>query len=202
MSLRLIGAGWGRTGTSSMRSALETLGYACHHMSEVFHHQEQAALFTEAATDPTFDWERIYANYTATVDWPGCAFWRELTDAYPDAKVLLTVRDPERWFDSYAATVYKPIAHGWDKDPSGSWNEMAQRVIVARSFGGEPHNRDHAIAAFQRHNADVQAAIPGERLLVYRVNEGWDPLCAFLGVPIPREPFPHLNCRDSWNTSR
>lgn len=184
-----------------MTTALQILGYTCHHMSEVFAHQEeQAALFVEAASDPTFEWERIYAGYTATLDWPGCAFWRELAEAYPEAKLLLTVRDPEEWFESYVATVYEPIALGWSGDPTGSWNEMAQRVIVARSFGGEPHDREHVIAAFRRHNAEVRAAIPAERLLVHRIDEGWRPLCNFLGVPIPSEPFPHLNSRASWHT--
>ena len=184
-----------------MRTALRHLGYATHHMSEVFEHQEHAALFSEAASDPAFDWERIYADYTATLDWPGCSFWRELTRAYPEAKVLLTVRDPESWFESYSATVYRPIAFGLEADPTGTWNEMAQRVIVARSFGGEPHDRDHVIAAFQRHNAEVEAAIPADRLLVHRVDEGWGPLCSFLSVPIPREPFPHVNTRASWDSS-
>ncbi|MGH3489273.1 MAG: sulfotransferase family protein [Actinopolymorphaceae bacterium] len=198
MSLRLIGAGWGRTGTVSVRSALAILGYTPHHMSEVFAHPEQAQLFVEAADDPDFEWRRIYADYTATLDWPGCAFWRELADAYPDAKVLLSVRDAAEWFDSYSGTIYRPVAHGWADDPTGAWNVMARRVIVERSFGGEPHDRGHLIDTFRRHNEAVRATIAPERLLVHRVDQGWGPLCEFLGQPVPDEPFPHLNTRGTW----
>lgn len=198
MSLKIIGAGWGRTGTVSLRTALTILGHTPHHMSEVFAHPEQAELFVEAADDPTFDWQRIYADYTATLDWPGCAFWRELADAYPEAKVLLSVRDPAQWFDSYRSTIYRPVALGWSDDHTGAWNTMARRVIVERSFDGEAHDRQHLTEAFRRHNETVQATIAPERLLVHRVDQGWGPLCEFLGLPVPDEPFPHLNTRATW----
>jgi hypothetical protein len=200
MTLRVIGAGWGRTGTASMQIALERLGFPCHHMREVFSHPEHSGLFLEAATTTgPFDWERIYADYAATVDWPGCAFWRELAEAYPEAKVVLNVRDPQSWFDSYAATIYRPLTQDAPgNEDAEAWHAMTDEVVLRRSFDGDPHDRTHVTTAFQRHNEAVQAAIPAERLLVYSVAEGWEPLCAFLDRPVPDEPFPHVNDRASW----
>ncbi|MFD2082358.1 hypothetical protein SAMN05421678_109117 [Actinopolymorpha cephalotaxi] len=199
MTLQVIGAGWARTGTTSMKQALETLGLPCHHMHEVFDHPEQADLFREAVkAGPDFEWERIYAGYSATVDWPGSVFWRELVAAYPEAKVLLTLRDPERWFTSYHATVYRPIALGLDDPSAEKWNAMAQEVVVQRLLAGEPHDRERLIAAFERHNEEVRTTVPADRLLVHHVGDGWEPLCAFLDLPVPAEPYPHLNDSGSW----
>ncbi|QSB16701.1 sulfotransferase [Natronosporangium hydrolyticum] len=195
MPLQIIGAGWGRTGTASMRAALEQLGYSCHHMLEVIAEPAQAALFTEALDDPDFDWERIYHRYTATMDWPGSVFWRELAAAYPQAKVLLTVRDPEKWYDSFRSTIYQGWLDGVRDHLGEGWLAMRRRVLVERCFDGRPEDREHAIAAYLRHNQQVQAEVPAERLLVYKPGEGWPRLCEFLGVPEPAEPFPHVNDR-------
>jgi hypothetical protein len=196
VALQVIGAGWGRTGTLSLKLALERLGFPCHHMFEVITHPEHVPVFTAAARGETVDWNEVYADYAATVDWPGCAFWRELCAEYPDAKVVLSVRDPQRWFESYRATIYEPVAHG--RPELGEWNEMVRSAIVERSLHGEPHDRDAVIGAFERHNAEVRASVPPERLLVFEVAEGWEPLCAFLDRPVPDEPFPHVNDRASW----
>lgn len=196
MPLEVVGAGWGRTGTLSLKFALEKLGYPTHHMFEVFQHPEHSAVFTAAARGEPVDWETVFADYRAMVDWPGCAFWRELTDAYPDAKVLLSVRDPEKWFESYHATIYRGVNGGIaDAD---DWNEMVQAVIVERDMEGNPHDRDHLVDAFRRHVSEVEATVPAERLLVFDVREGWDPLCAFLGVDVPDDAFPHANDRSEW----
>jgi hypothetical protein len=193
MSLQVIGAGWGRTGTYSLYTALEQLGFRTHHMHEVFLHPEQSELFLAAARGSA-DWDAIYEGYAATVDWPGAAFWRELAGAYPDAKVLLSVRDPQDWYESYCATVQRRIIDGG----FGTWDEMVRAVVIERDFDGEPEDRDHLVRAFERHTADVIATIPPERLLVYRVTDGWEPLCAFLGVDVPDESFPHTNDRESF----
>jgi hypothetical protein len=190
MALRLIGAGWGRTGTASLHAALDTLGLHSHHMVEVFQHPEQAEAFARAAQGDA-DWDAIYAGYDATVDWPGAAFWRELADHYPDAKVLLSVRDPAKWYESFRETIYMPLTAPDD----GDWAGMVRAVILERDLEGNPHDRDHVIDAFERHNAEVIATIPADRLLVYEVSEGWAPVCAFLDVPVPDDPFPHTNDR-------
>src|SRR5207244_902016 len=121
----------------------------------------------EASSDPSFNWERIYREYEATVDWPGCTFWRELAAFYPDAPVLLSVRDPADWYDSYRATIHGPVTGGFPPDGSGSWNAMVQEVIVKRSFAGEPHDRDHLLRRFDQHVDEVARAIPASRLCIY-----------------------------------
>jgi hypothetical protein len=173
--------------------ALNQLGLRTHHMHEVFQHPEHNELFLAAARG-TADWDAIYGEYDATVDWPGAAFWRELSAAYPDAKVLLTIRDPQDWYESYAATIRAVIVSG----ELGTWSDMVREVIVERDFDGEADDRDHLVAAFQRHNEEVIATIDPERLLVYEVGSGWEPLCAFLDLPVPGTPFPHSNDRASW----
>jgi Sulfotransferase domain len=192
MALRVIGAGWGRTGTMSVKRALEWLGLPCHHMHEVFLHPEHVALF-EAAARGEPDWETIYADYAVTLDWPGCSFWRELTAYYPDAKVLLTVRDPKDWCDSFFATVRGPIAT-FDDD----WGDMARSIVVERDLDGDIDDPAHVQACFERHNDEVRASIPPDRLLVYEVTEGWEPLCAFLDLPVPDVSFPKTNDRESF----
>lgn len=134
MPLEVIGAGWGRTGTLSLKFALEKLGYPTHHMFEVFQHPEHSAVFTAAARGEPVDWETVFGDYRAMVDWPGCAFWRDLMRVYPDAKVLLSVRDPEKWFESYRATIYQGVKGGIPG--ADDWNEMVRAVIVERSMEG------------------------------------------------------------------
>jgi hypothetical protein len=193
MTLQVIGAGWGRTGTKSLMDALATLGLRSHHMHEVIVHPEHSELFLAAARGRP-DWPAIYGEYDATVDWPGASFWRELIDVYPDAKVLLSVRDGADWYESYMATIHDPIVSDGD-DP---WHTMVREVIVERDFGGNADDRDHLIEAFEQHNDDVRRTVPADRLLVFRATDGWEPLCSFLGKPVPDEPFPHVNDRASW----
>ncbi len=197
MPLEVIGAGWGRTGTSSTKQALELLGYTCHHMSEVDDDPSQQSLFLQAAVDSSFDWNRIYARYTATVDWPGCAFWRELRAAYPEARVLLNVRDFDDWYGSWHATIRNAVT-GQRADHPASWLAMADAVIVGRSLRGTLHGREHVRAAFHEHVRAVTTEVPRDLLLVYDVTQGWEPLCRFLGKTLPDVAFPHVNVRDEW----
>jgi len=190
-TLRVIGAGLGRTGTTSLREALVRLGFSpCDHMDENFEHQERFALWAEAlrrkhAGGP-IDRRPLLDGFRAIVDWPGAYFWRELTAAHPGAKVVLTVRDPGRWYDSIQATIFTLSD---DQFP-----EVGRDIIFNRTFDGRLADRRHCEAVFAGHNRAVREAIAPDRLLVFDVKEGWDPLCAFLGVPVPeREPFPHAN---------
>ena len=178
-----------------MRQALVRLGFApCDHMRENFEHPERFALWAEAlrrkhAGEPV-DWRPLLAGYRAVVDWPGAHFWRELTAAHPAAKVVLTVRDPERWYDSIRATIFPFLEMlGEEGGP-----ELPRDVIRTRTFDGRFADRAHCVAVFADHNRAVREAIAPDRLLVFDVREGWGPLCAFLGVPVPaQEPFPHAN---------
>ena len=190
-AIKVIGTGFGRTGTSSMRTALGRLGLGpCDHMVENFAHQERFALWDEAvrckdAGEP-IDWRPLLTGFQAIVDWPGAYFWRELTAAHPEAKVILTVRDPERWYDSISATIFTLRDDQWPTGP--------RDIIYTRTFGDRLTDRAHCQAVFTQHIQAVRAAISPDRLLVFDVKEGWEPLCAFLGVPVPGdEPFPHVN---------
>jgi hypothetical protein len=202
MTLKVIGAGLGRTGTLTLKTALEQLGFGpCHHMVEVFAHMEQADFWRRAAEGEPVDWEEIYSAYLATVDWPGCHFWRQLADRYPDAKVLLTLRDPERWWESMNETILQAMKNLPAVPGNGQRAAMrfAELIINEQTFAGD-FSRENVIAAFERHNAAVRAAFSPERLLVYEVSQGWAPLCDFLDVPVPDAPFPRTNSREEFWT--
>jgi hypothetical protein len=198
MALSLIGAGFGRTGTLSLKVALERLGLGrCYHMTEVFAFPEHARLWHAAALGERIEWDALLGGYGATVDWPGCFFWRALADLHPAAKVLLSVREPRSWHRSVMDTIYKPLAN----PPLGApaeWIAMAREIVLERTFQGRLDDAEHAIAVYERHNRDVQRAIPPERLLVYEASEGWAPLCRFLGLPVPAEPFPRVNTTEEF----
>ena len=192
MALKVIGAGYPRTGTSSLKLALEQLGFGpCHHMREVIMNMASARLWIEAG-DGHPDWEAIFEGYQSCTDAPGCSFWRELAEVYPDAKVLLSVRDPDQWFESTQMTVFSDQMLGRQMG-LGMADFFAK--IVTREFGERIHDRDFMLAQFERRKQEVIAAIPAPRLLVYDAREGWEPLCAWLGVAVPDTPFPHANTR-------
>ena len=196
MTLKVIGAGFGRTGTLSLKFALEKLGFnPCHHMMEVFGKPDHIALWQEAAEGKPANWEAIFDGYEAAVDWPVCAFWEELMDVSPDAKFILSKRDAEKWFASASNTIFKSMAGFDSEDPHG---KMIQTLIVDNTFGGDVANAEHAKAIFDAHNAEVQEKMPADRLLVFEAVDGWQPLCEFLGVPVPDEPYPQTNSTDDF----
>jgi hypothetical protein len=196
MALDIIGAGFGRTGTSSLKTALEHLGYGpTHHMFEVRDNPAQLPHWQRLARGGTPDWDTIFTGYRSQTDWPGARYWRELAAHYPDAKVILTVRDPDEWYDSVSATILKLTAARDQIDNAhirGLVN-MAHAIVDVGEFNGRFTDRGYAISVFKRHNAEVQAAFPASRLLTFDVSEGWEPLCAFLGCGVPPISFPRLN---------
>jgi len=201
MTLAVIGAGFGRTGTLSFKIALEMLGFApCYHMVEVLQHEGHAQLWHQAADAPVPDW-RMLNGYQAAVDWPVCYFWRELAASFPQAKVVLTLRDPQRWYQSVYETIYqlmrRPILEQMPPIVRAQ-HIMATDLVLQRTFGGRFEDRGHAIAVYERHNEMVQRSIPSERLLVYEVSQGWTPLCNFLGLPVPEAPYPQVNSTDEF----
>ena len=188
MTLKVIGSGLGRTGTMSTKLALEQLGFApCHHMVEMFMHPETVPLWIDAGNGKG-DWDAMFEGYSAMVDHPGCAYWRELADHYPDAKVLHTVRDPDKWFDSTQATIFNPDRPG---PPGGPMKVFFDQLYAW--YGGDMHGRGFMTDFFRRHTEAVIAGVPQDRLLVFNVAEGWGPLCAFLDVPVPDTPYPREN---------
>ena len=194
MNMHVIGAGVGRTGTYSLKLAINQLGIGpCHHMEEVLHNMPVQVPLWSAALGGLPDWQAIYSGYNSTVDWPTACFFRELHKAYPDAKFVLTHRSPESWADSFGETIYKLLA-GRDQAPPEmkEWLEMAAGVIAKTGFP-DGLNRDGLINAFVTHNEAVKSAIPADQLLVFQVKDGWEPLCEFLDKPVPSGPFPRTN---------
>jgi len=193
--MKVIGAGWPRTGTLSTRAAVTRLGLPCYHMAEVALHEDHTrAWYSFLIERKPMDWKALFSNYSATVDAPAAFFYREIFAAFPDARVVLNLRDPESWYKSYMTL------HGAMQDLSphrhanprlDMWLQVVE-AIHEHSVGANA-DRDRCIAAFNAHNQRVQEEIPKDRLLVFRVQEGWAPLCEFLGCEVPYEPFPHLN---------
>lgn len=197
MTLSVIGAGFGRTGTLSLKGALEQLGFGpCYHMVEVIKNPPFAGYWEAIGDGKPADWDMVFQGYKATVDWPACAYYAGLAAHYPQAKVILTVRDANAWFDSANNTIFKMMPRAMK--PGDSRGRMAYELIFKKTFGGNLDDRDHAIAVYERHNAAVQAAISADRLLVYDLAEGWGPLCKFLGVPVPSTPMPKVNSTDEF----
>lgn len=195
--LRVIGAGFGRTGTFSLKAALEQLGFGpTYHMMEVFQHPEHIPLWQAAGEGKPVDWDTIFAGYQSAVDWPTSAFYRDLMDRYPEAQVILTVRDPERWYESGTKTIFPSR----ERDPEeivtpdmAAHRTMTRTIMWDGIFDGRIWDKDHAIRIFDQHIDEVKKTVPPRRLLVFDVKEGWEPLCAFLGVPVPDTAFPRLN---------
>lgn len=205
MGLSVIGAGFGRTGTLSLKVALEMLGFSpCYHMLEVLEHPAHIPVWMSAAQGERVDWEEVFGKYQAAVDWPTAYFWRDLAERYPVAKVILTVRDPEQWYDSVFNTIYRSLsASGDEEDPTRqAQRSMARTVVLDRIFGGKFDERAHAIGVYQRHVGEVKRTIPPDRLLVYDVAEGWKPLCSFLDRPVPTDTFPRVNTTAEFKTRR
>ena len=204
MPLKVIGAGQGRTGTMSLKHALERLGFGpCHHMIELIQHPEQFPIWERVfeEKEPT-DWEQVFSGYRSTCDAPSVMVYKELAARYPEAKVVHTVRDPESWWRSASATVLNARRNfaALSDTPMAA---MFKKASAYRArHGGPPDilalDREAAIAEYNRHNAEVARVIPPERLLVYEVKQGWEPLCKFLGVPVPEAPFPLTNTTEEF----
>lgn len=195
--LKIIGAGFGRTGTFSLKNALEELGFRpCYHMAELFERPDAAEQWEAIVAGTPADWNTVFAGYQAAVDWPSCAFYKELMQVYPEAKVLLTVRDSEQWYESVISTIYETSRSHLPHSPHA---RMVNTLIWEGTFDGKFEDKDYAITVFHRHSEEVKRHVPPEKLLVYEVKEGWEPLCAFLGVEVPGDmPFPRLNDRDNF----
>jgi len=200
--MKIIGAGFGRTGTMSLKAALNELGFPCYHMDEIVLKPQNLRMWAAIADGAAPDFAKIFEGYEATVDYPVCNYYKELIQLYPEAMVLLSVRDADRWYESTANTIFRtrnlpffvrhvmPFAKQYEKVTNG--------LVWDKVFNGRFSSRDHAISVYNDHIADVKATVPPEKLLVYSVKEGWEPLCNFLGVSIPDKPFPNVNSRDQF----
>ncbi|NNF32423.1 MAG: hypothetical protein HKN66_13600 [Flavobacteriaceae bacterium] len=199
MAIKIIGVGVGRTGTYTLKLAINELGYGpCHHMEEVLKNMDvQVSLWSETLKG-NMNWSAIYDGFNSAVDWPTAGFYRELIKEYPTAKFILTERSPESWADSFGSTIYKLVG-GRDKAPEKmhNWLDMANEVLTKTGFPGGL-DRDGLIKGFIAHNEAVRETIPDDQLLIFQVKDGWEPLCKFLNVPVPNKPFPRTNNREEF----
>jgi hypothetical protein len=206
--LQVIGVGLHRTGSMSVKAALERLGFGpCYHGMEALRRGTDGEHWL-AAFDAggEFDWSVIFEGYRATMDWPTVHFWEQLATAYPDAKLVFTDRDPELWWDSHArmfqlsAELDRQLTDGqrrWAEESGFARMQTALAMVVSATFDDRVFDKEHCLRVFEQHRERVRRTVPAGRLLVYRVQEGWEPLCRFLGVDVPDEPFPRVNVGDN-----
>lgn len=206
--MKVIGAGFGRTGTTSLKAALGELGFdPSYSLTDVFENPEHVGFWEAARRGEDVDWRGFFAGYEVAVDWPACSFYEELMGAFPKAPVILTVRDPEPWYESTRKTIYQlrkltsgpplvkavfALASMFTPGPTGV-ARLADKLVWEDTFDGRFENRAYAMEVFERRNEEVRRRVPPERLLVFDVREGWEPLRKFLGVDDPDRPFPCLN---------
>ena len=202
MALQVIGSGFGRTGTRSTQEALEILGFGpCHHMEQIFANPSQVPLWQDIQAGKAVDWNQVFAGYASQVDWPGAHVWQETAAAFPNAKVLHTVRPDHKWWASFSGTIAKLFRVYKTLDIPAHVTaalDVGRDLVGERTFHGQFEDKTAAVTAYHQRLTDVRAAIPAGRLLVYDVVEGWAPLCAFLDVPVPDQPFPRRNAKDDF----
>lgn len=196
MTLKVIGAGFGRTGTDSLREALDLLGFGpCHHMHIVLAEQDRVDSWRAVTQGQAPDWDQLFAGFRATVDWPAAYFWREISAHFPNAKIVLSLRDPDQWYASMDKTILEVVRNSTDPE------SFATRLLGKMVFGDQFNDREHVIDVYNQNTRDVQAAFGPDRLLTYQTGDGWEPLCEFLGCDIPDEPYPHRNKPGSFHTT-
>jgi hypothetical protein len=198
MALKVIGAGFGRTGTLSLKTALEELGFGrCYHMVEILRHPRHWKPWTDILHGRKADWEKLFGGYQAAVDWPVATYYKDLMTVYPEAKVILTVRDPDKWHRSIMTTFYQAqrefVVRSMRIIPALQQFLLGmEKAIWEDAFQNKLEDKDHAIAVFNRHIEEVRQVVPRERLLIFEAEYGWEPLCSFLDVPVPvAKPYPH-----------
>jgi Sulfotransferase domain len=200
MALQIVGAGLGRTGTHSLKAALEQLlGGPCYHMMEVFGRPDDIPVWHDAVNGDMPDWNAFLSDYRAAVDWPASAFWREIAAANPDALVLLSSRDTDGWWKSASNTIFHITERAVPESETAMRAQMAMALDMFKvRFTPNYLDETEAKRAFEAHNADVRASVPADRLIDYHPGDGWEPICEKLGVPVPSEPYPHLNTTEEF----
>ena len=203
MTIKVIGAGYGRNGTLSLKMALEKVGFdKCYHMLELDQDKDEDLAWSALARGEAVDFDKLFEGYQASVDWPSCNFWREQLAWYPEAKVILSERDPERWYESIMNTIYpSSVAASKMTEPlMQRRSKMVFEVIWDGLFDGRMDDKDHVIGVYLAHNQQVKDEVPADRLLVFQSSQGWEPLCDFLSVDVPDEPYPRVNSTDDFLT--
>jgi hypothetical protein len=204
MALSVVGSGFGRTGTKSLKEALEILGVGpCHHMHDLFETPDTIAGWQRASRGESVEWEQMFDGYLSQIDWPGSHYWRELTEAFPESLVIHTIRPEDVWCRSFERTIGKLLGCYKQLDlPPHVVDilDVNMQIIGEQTFGGNFNNRDSLLSAYRKRTDEVVRVIDPDRLLIFDVAQGWEPLCSFLNVPVPDKPFPRNNLRsDFWN---
>ena len=195
MTLKVIGAGFGRTGTESLKRALEILGLGpTHHMYEVMDCEKQRDRWSAFAHGADPDWPNLFEGFNSAVDWPSAAFWRDTMAFYPDAKVILTHRPSEDWWASFTGTIQQALNSG--KDVSG----IGSKVITEMVFDGNIHDKAHVLSIYEASIANVRAEVPANRLIDLPLGAGWAPLCSGLGLPEPEVAYPQGNTKKGFRS--
>ncbi|MBS1518083.1 MAG: sulfotransferase family protein [Bacteroidetes bacterium] len=209
MSLKIIGSGLGRTGTFSLKLALEHIGFGkCFHMIELFQNPEGVKYFRQAERGEQVNWNELFNGYVSAVDYPGARYFENLAEYYPDAKLIHTYRNPDEWYDSAVETIFmaKNLSPGkilkfglrfpFSKEVRRRFRVFTyNRMLMDREFGKDLTDKKKVIERFKRHTDNVIKKIHPDRLLIFKASEGWDPLCRFLNVPVPDVEFPLSNDR-------
>jgi hypothetical protein len=196
--LRVVGAGLGRTGTHSLKVALERLlGGPCYHMAEVFKRPADVPVWHAAAKKEPVDWRKLFDGYAAAVDWPPAAYWSQIAEVFPKAIIVLSTRDTDAWWNSATRTIFEAYRRGPGPQTPPGWREMITETF-SNTFTPDFLDEAPAKAAFERHTADVRKRAATSRLLEWRAQDGWEPLCKALGVPVPDEPFPVTNTAEEF----
>lgn len=206
-TLKVIGLGYPRTGTMSLKHALEMLGFGpCYHMIEVLHQPSDAEFWLDAwqryqaeGIDARIDWDFIFQGFQSTTDCPASGFWKQLISEFPDARFILTEREPDSWYSSFQSTVYEAMTHP-EKSSSEhlTVQDMARTLILDGLLQGRFEDKDFAIQQLRDYSKQVRASLPADRLLVMKISEGWQPLCDFLQCPVPDAEFPRSNTRQEF----
>ena len=195
MGLKVIGANFGRTATMSLKQGLEILGFKkCYHMSEVVVHPEHVELWLDAWRGKNI-WKTLFADYQATVDWPAATFWPQLMHVYPEAKIVLSIRDADEWFESARNTIFQSMdSNLLTKDQALRTRiEMLKEIIVDGTFDGDLTNKDKCIKTYKENIERCRSEVPSDRLIEFNISLGWEPLCRGLDLKIPQQPYPHVN---------
>ena len=195
MGLKVIGANFGRTATMSLKQGLEILGFEkCYHMSEVVVHPEHVKLWLDAWRGKDI-WTTLFAGYQAAVDWPAAAFWPQLMHVYPEAKIVLSIRDADEWFESARNTIFQSMdSNLLAKDEVLRTRiEMLKEIIVDGTFNGDLSNKDKCIKIYKENIERCRSEVPLDRLIEFDTFLGWEQLCKELDCKIPEKPYPHVN---------
>jgi len=208
MALKVIGTGLPRTGTASLKGALQLLGYQqTYHMDNLLNNPSQVHYWVELFDTGSTDYDALFEGFAASTDFPGFFAYKALLKQYPDSKFILTTRDPDIWYESIKNTVYQAVTAFFQKDtPTDSMRrvegvfQLLDRYLFGQFFKGTFLDKEKTLSLVNAYLDEINAIIPADKMLIYEISEGWQPLCDFLELRVPEIEFPYKNKREDFNT--